>query len=260
MARPVTLFTGQWADLPIEELCRKARDFGYDGLELACWGDHFEVDKALAEDAYCARKRELLEKYDLKLFSISNHLAGQAVLDRIDERHKAILPEYVWGDGDPEGVNQRAAECPLLVGAGVRMRQVRPITRHCGVSHAQRPQDPLPYLSRPAPAGDLLDDHTEQDVVGVRVVPPAAGRERGLIVQRERNKFCRRETLEAVLLEPLQGGVHLQQGGVVLQAAGVLEQLPDGDRCAVVAVALNSAGKPLLDRVRQRQPALIYQL
>ena len=81
MARPVTLFTGQWADLPLEELCKKAKDFGYDGLELACWGDHFDVRKALSDDTYCARKHELLDKYDLKLFSISNHLVGQAVLD-----------------------------------------------------------------------------------------------------------------------------------------------------------------------------------
>ncbi len=110
MGRPVTLFTGQWADLPLETLCKKARDFGYDGLELACWGDHFEVDKALSDDAYCTRKRELLEKHDLKLFAISNHLVGQAVLDNIDARHKSILPEYVWGDGDPAGVTVRAIE------------------------------------------------------------------------------------------------------------------------------------------------------
>src|SRR5438093_7408533 len=83
MSRPVTLFTGQWADLKLEELCKKAKDFGYDGLELACWGDHFEVDKALSDDTYCARKRDLLEKHDLKLFAISNHLVGQAVLDNI---------------------------------------------------------------------------------------------------------------------------------------------------------------------------------
>jgi sugar phosphate isomerase/epimerase len=107
MGRPVTLFTGQWADLPLETVCQKARSFGYDGLELACWGDHFEVDKAT--DSYCRSKIELLEKYGLKVFSISNHLAGQAVTDKIDERHKAILPEYVWGDGEPEGVRQRAA-------------------------------------------------------------------------------------------------------------------------------------------------------
>lgn len=110
MARPVTLFTGQWADLPLEELCKKARDFGYDGIELACWGDHFQVDKALSDDTYCAKKRDLLAKYDLKLFAISNHLVGQAVLDHIDARHKSIVPEYVWGDGKPEGVNQRAIE------------------------------------------------------------------------------------------------------------------------------------------------------
>ena len=114
MARPVTLFTGQWADLPLEEICRiagKGREdgFGYDGLELACWGDHFEVDKALSDDTYCAKKRDLLDRHDLKLFAISNHLVGQAVLDRVDERHKAILPDYVWGDGDPDGVNERAA-------------------------------------------------------------------------------------------------------------------------------------------------------
>lgn len=107
MARPVTLFTGQWADLPLETLCEKAKEFGYDGLELACWGDHFEVPKADA--AYCKAKRQLLAKHGLELFSISTHLVGQAVCDRIDERHRTILPDYVWGDGDPEGVRQRAA-------------------------------------------------------------------------------------------------------------------------------------------------------
>jgi sugar phosphate isomerase/epimerase len=110
MARPVTLFTGQWADLPLETLARKAREFGYDGLELACWGDHFEVDKALSDPNYCKKKRELLEKNDLQVFAISNHLVGQAVCDNIDERHQSILPAHVWGDGKPEGVQQRAAE------------------------------------------------------------------------------------------------------------------------------------------------------
>ena len=110
MGRPVTLFTGQWADLPLETMARKASEFGYDGLELACWGDHFEVDKALSDAGYCARRRELLEKHDLQVFAISTHLVGQAVCDTIDERHKSILPPYVWGDGKPDGVNHRAAE------------------------------------------------------------------------------------------------------------------------------------------------------
>src|SRR6186713_3450148 len=79
MGRPVTLFTGQWADLPLETLCKKAREFGYDGLELACWGDHFEVDKALSDDAYCRERRELLEQKGLGSWALGAHLVGQAV-------------------------------------------------------------------------------------------------------------------------------------------------------------------------------------
>lgn len=108
--RPVTLFTGQWADLPLETLAEKAAGFGYDGLELACWGDHFEVQRALSEDDYCEKQKALLAKHNLQVFSISNHLVGQAVCDQIDSRHKSILPPEIWGDGDPEGVRQRAAQ------------------------------------------------------------------------------------------------------------------------------------------------------
>ena len=110
MSRPVTLFTGQWADLSLETLAQKASEWGFDGLELACWGDHFDVDKALNDDAYVGQKQDLLAKYGLKYYSISSHMVGQCICDPIDQRHKGILPEYVWGDGDPEGVRQRAAE------------------------------------------------------------------------------------------------------------------------------------------------------
>jgi sugar phosphate isomerase/epimerase len=112
MARPVTLFTGQWADLPFETACEKARDFGYDGIELPCWGDHFDVSEATGPhaEAYCRSRHETLAKYGLKTWAISNHLVGQAVLDNIDERHSQILPPHVYGDGDPQGVNLRAIE------------------------------------------------------------------------------------------------------------------------------------------------------
>src|SRR5512133_156179 len=99
MNRPVTLFTGQWADLPLETLCKKAKQFGYDGLELACWGDHFEVKKALEDKNYCKAKWDILSKYGLECYAISAHLVGQAVCDNIDGRHKSILPDYVYGDG-----------------------------------------------------------------------------------------------------------------------------------------------------------------
>lgn len=130
MSRPVTLFTGQWADLPLEELCKKAVEFGYDGLELACWGDHFEVDKA--DQAYCDDKKALLDKYGLKLFAISTHLVGQCVADNIDERHKGILPDYIWGDGDPEGVRQRAAEEVVKTGEAAKKLGIKVVNGFTG--------------------------------------------------------------------------------------------------------------------------------
>lgn len=110
MPRPVTIFTGQWADLPLSQMAEHAAGMGYDGLELACWGDHFEVGRALSEDDYCQGRHDLLAGHGLSCWAISSHLVGQAVCDRIDDRHKAILPEDVWGDGDPAGVQERAAE------------------------------------------------------------------------------------------------------------------------------------------------------
>ncbi|MEV3938870.1 sugar phosphate isomerase/epimerase family protein [Glycomyces sp. NPDC049804] len=111
MTRPITLFTGQWADLPFEEVCRLAAEWGYDGLEVACWGDHLDVVRAAEDDDYVAERKKLLESHGLGLWAISNHLVGQAVCDDpIDDRHRAIVPSRVWGDGEPEGVRRRAAE------------------------------------------------------------------------------------------------------------------------------------------------------
>ena len=110
MARPVTLFTGQWADLPLADLAAKCGDWGFDGLELASWGDHFDVAEALRDHAYCSAKRELLERHGLGCWAIGAHLVGQAVCDPIDERHQGVLPGDVWGDGEAEGVRRRAAE------------------------------------------------------------------------------------------------------------------------------------------------------
>lgn len=114
MKRPVTLYTGQWADLPLEEVLKKVKAFGYDGVELACVGDHFEVTQA--DEAYCKAKHALLKKYGLTCFSLTSHLVGQAVCDRIDERHQNILPPHVWGDGHPDGVRERAAREMIATG------------------------------------------------------------------------------------------------------------------------------------------------
>lgn len=132
MSRPVTLFTGQWADLPLETMCQKTSSFGYDGIELACWGDHFEVDKA--DEAYCQEKLALLKKYDLDLYAISTHLVSQAVCDNIDARHRSILPDYIWGDGEPEGVRQRAAAEMKKTAAAARRIGVKVVNGFTGSS------------------------------------------------------------------------------------------------------------------------------
>jgi sugar phosphate isomerase/epimerase len=110
MPRPICLFTGQWADLPLATLAAKARSFGYDGLELACWGDHFDVERCLSDARWRKERWELLQDHHLACYALSTHLVGQAVCDPIDERHRAILPEALYGDGEPEGVRRRAAE------------------------------------------------------------------------------------------------------------------------------------------------------
>jgi sugar phosphate isomerase/epimerase len=110
MARPITLFTGQWADLTLEDVASRCASWGYDGLELACWGDHFEVDKAISDPGYAAGRRALLDRHGLGCWALGAHLVGQAVCDPIDARHKGVLPPEVWGDGEPEGVRTRAAE------------------------------------------------------------------------------------------------------------------------------------------------------
>lgn len=109
--RPVTLFTGQWADLPFEEVARLAGQWGFDGLEIACWGDHLDPVRLVEDDAYLRDRLEILDRNNLSVHAIANHLAGQAVCDDpIDERHQDILSEELWGDGEAEGVRYRAAE------------------------------------------------------------------------------------------------------------------------------------------------------
>jgi sugar phosphate isomerase/epimerase len=110
MPRPIILFSGTWSDLPLEEVAQRCSQWGYQGLELCCWGDHLEVQRALAEPDYCRTRLELLARYELSLNVLGNHRVGQAVCDVIDARHQRLVPDHVWGNGDPEGVRLRARE------------------------------------------------------------------------------------------------------------------------------------------------------
>jgi sugar phosphate isomerase/epimerase len=134
MSRAVTLFTGQWADLPLEAVAKKASAWGFDGLELACWGDHFDPSQALEKDSYVKAKKDVLEKNKLKCFAISTHLVGQCVCDIIDERHKSILPPRLWGDGKPEGVKQRCADEVKLTAKAAKLMGLEVVNGFTGSS------------------------------------------------------------------------------------------------------------------------------
>jgi sugar phosphate isomerase/epimerase len=169
MPRPVTLFTGQWADLALEELAARCSKWGFDGLELACWGDHFEVDRALAERDYVRSRHELLERHGLQCWTIGNHLVGQAVCDPIDDRHRQILPPEVWGDGEPEGVRSRAADRMKDTARAAAALGVRTVTGFTGsgiwhMLYSFPPNDPdalergyEEFAERWAPIVDVFD-------------------------------------------------------------------------------------------------------
>lgn len=131
MARLVTLYSLQWGDLLLEDVCIKAKSFGYDGLELGL-PDHLDVRQTDA--TYYEGIKDLLAKHDLQLKTISTHLVGQAVCDLIDERHKGILPDHIWGDGDPEGVRQRAAEELILTAKAAKALGVKTVVGFTGSS------------------------------------------------------------------------------------------------------------------------------
>ncbi|MGO4435698.1 sugar phosphate isomerase/epimerase family protein, partial [Paenarthrobacter sp. RAF9] len=135
MNRPITLFTGQWADLPFEEVARLAGEWGFDGLEIACWGDHLDPQRIVQDDAYLQAKLDILDKHHLTVHAIANHLAGQAVCDDpIDERHRDILAPAVWGDGEAEGVRQRAAETMKTTARAAARLGVKTVTGFTGSS------------------------------------------------------------------------------------------------------------------------------
>lgn len=153
----VTLFTGQWVDLPLEEVARLAASWGYDGLEIACSGEHLDVWRAAQDPQYLAGRRAILERHGLKLHAISNHLAGQAVCDDpIDFRHKAIVRSRTWGDGQPEGVRQRAAEEMKLTAQVARQLGVDTVVGFTGSAI-------WPYVAMFPPVPDAVIDQGYED-------------------------------------------------------------------------------------------------
>jgi sugar phosphate isomerase/epimerase len=129
--RPVTLFTGQWADLPLETVAQKASEWGYDGLELASWGDHFDVVRAAKDTGYCAERKALLAKYKLKMYAFGIHLTGQLVADEpLDERHDQFAPAEL--KGQPEAIRRWAIEFCMAAPAAAKNMGVQVVTGFTG--------------------------------------------------------------------------------------------------------------------------------
>ncbi len=99
MARPITLFTAQFSDMPFEKLCRFAADCGYDGLEISTMGGYLDIEEAAKSKKYCDALLKKLDHYHLKLWAISNHFAGQLVCDPDnDARSDCFAPAKCAGD------------------------------------------------------------------------------------------------------------------------------------------------------------------
>lgn len=130
MGRKVTIFTGQWADLSFSELAQTMSGIGYDGLEIACWGDHLDVQKAAEESSYVEKKLEILDKNNLGVWAIGNHLAGQCVGDRYDPRLDNFAPEKYAGK--PKEIRKWAVEEMKLTAVAAKNLGVEVVTGFTG--------------------------------------------------------------------------------------------------------------------------------
>lgn len=121
--KPITITTGQYGDLPFEELCKTMSGLGYDGLEIACH-THLDAHKYVEDPAYRAGIDATLEKYHLRVWALGAHLAGQCVGDQWDPRLDNFAPARL--SGKPEEIRAWAvdemktvARAAALIGAGV---------------------------------------------------------------------------------------------------------------------------------------------
>lgn len=97
MARLVTIFTAQWADLDLETMCQKAKEMGYEGLELACWGNQLDPEQAAKDDGYVEEVKSTLAKYGLQCQALGAHIIGQCVGDGPDPRLDNFAPPHLAG-------------------------------------------------------------------------------------------------------------------------------------------------------------------
>lgn len=129
MKRPVTLFTGQWADLSLEEICKLASEMGYEGLEIATWGQ-INVRKAATDEEYVKEIKLTLEKYNLGCWALGAHLTGQCVSDVWDMRLDGFAPAELAGK--PEEIKAWAIEEMKYTARAAKAMGVKVVTGFTG--------------------------------------------------------------------------------------------------------------------------------
>ncbi len=129
MARPVTLFSGQWADLPFEKFCEKAKSFGYEGVELACCGDHLDLEKAAGDPQYIEDRKTILKNHDLKIIAIGTQLIGRCI-GEADPRLNPSAPSNIAGK--PEEIRKWAVHQMKLAAAAAKNLGVKIVTGTMG--------------------------------------------------------------------------------------------------------------------------------
>jgi len=122
MGRLVSIFTGQFADIPLKELVHMVKSWGYDAVELCTWGDHMDVDKGATDLDYAKAQKKIIEDAGLKISAISCHLQGQLVCDlNNDIRSDGFAPKELAGNAETKrawGISQvkNSAKCAKNLG------------------------------------------------------------------------------------------------------------------------------------------------
>ena len=129
MKRPITIASGQFGDLSLEELCRLVSSIGYEGIEVACQA-HINVHKVLEDDAYVAQFRATLEKYGLNVWALGAHLIGQCVGDNWDPRLDNFAPNALAGR--PDEIRAWAVEEMKTVARAAQKLGVKVVTCFLG--------------------------------------------------------------------------------------------------------------------------------
>ncbi len=127
--RPITITTGQYSDLSLEEVCREMSSIGYDGLEIACH-THLNAHKYVVDEAYRREFHAILDKYNIKVWALGAHLAGQCVGDVWDPRLDNFAPASC--KGKPDAIRAWAIDEVKTVARAAQMMNVHIVTCFMG--------------------------------------------------------------------------------------------------------------------------------